>query len=221
MSLEVFWGTVRFATERAMSSASGDTRDDVAPGPDAPMIQRPLASDLDLWLSPAVVSDFDIQDFDFLSGEERARLKKLVEDFAKIAQTVDQMGPTTKAQREAARPLLMEIARILGFDRYQDPDALRLGKLVERELDERGRPAEIERLEFKTDYDHTGDPGIWIWAYLSDAAVETDEAFRSNTRRIRSILDSVARKIAPDLWPYIAFRSIGELAYIEEVRRAQ
>jgi len=131
------------------------------------------------------------------------------------------MKPTTQADRDEAWPWLKKIIEFMEFDRYQDPDAFRLGKLIERELDEHGRPAEIERLEFKTDYDHTGDPGIWIWAYLSDAAVETDEAFRSNTRRIRPILDAVARKIAPDRWPYIAFRSIGELAYIEEVRRAQ
>jgi len=220
MSLEVFWGTVRLAAERVASSESDDPRDNAVPSPDAPTVQRSLPSDLDLWLSPAVVSDFKPADFDFLSDEERAELEKLVEDFRKVAQEVDPMNPTTKAERDEAKPLLKRIIEFLEFDRYQDPDALRLGKLIERELAGRDL-SEIKRWEFKTDYDHAGDPGIWIWAYLSDAAVETEEKFRYNIRRIRPIIDSAARKIAPDRWPYIAFRSIGELAYIEEVQRAQ
>lgn len=208
MSLSVFWVTVRSAAERAESSERGDFFDG-----------------LDLWLNSAVVSDFNPDDFDFLSEEDRSRLAKLVEDFTRVAQKVDPTKPTSKAQREEAERLLMEIAKILDFKRYEDPDALRLGKLIEREL-ERYRPSGIAELEFKTGFDHTGDPGIWIEVYLDQSASKTDDEFLENAHKIRRILDLVARQViredarklvreggredALERWPYIAFELIDE-----------
>lgn len=197
MSFHAFWHTVQRSYESAASAERGD-----------------------FWLCAATVGNFNPADFDFLPEEKRAKLKRLVEDFAKVAKEPgDRIGPVTPAEIDEAKLLIMEIAKILDFERYQDPDALRLGTPIERELQGRDL-GEVERLEFKTDYDPTGAPEIWIWAYLSDDAVETDEKFRANVRRIRPIIDSIARKTAADRWPYIAFRSMGELAHLAEVRRA-
>lgn len=210
MSPDLFWRTVRIAYERAKSIEGED----------------PLGG-LDLWLSPNVVSDFYVDDFDFLPEADRIRLKEAVDNFRSVAEKVPPAEPTAKAQRDEARPFLMEIAKILAFDRYQDPDALRLGKLIEREL-ARYRLDTIARLEFKTDFDHTGDPGIWIRVYLTKESSKTDDEFLENAREVRQILDAIARQVigedgrrliragrggeALERWPYISFRSIGERA---------
>lgn len=227
MSPHVFWQTVRIAYERAMSSEAGDLDEPIGWAPGVQAVQRSLASNLDLWLSPNVVADFYIDDFDFLPEADRSRLKEAVDNFRSVAAKVPPAEPTTKAQRDEARPFLLEIAKILDFERYQDPDALRLGKLIEREL-ARYRLDRIARLEFRTDFDHTGDPGIWIRVYLDEASSKTDDEFLENAREIRPILDSVARQVigeddrrliragrrgeALERWPYISFRSIGERA---------
>jgi len=227
MSPHVFWQTVRIAYERAMSSEGGDLDEPIDWSSGAQAVQRPLSSGLDLWLSPAVVSDFYVDDFDFLPEADRSRLEELVDKFRSVTEKVPPSEKTSKDQRDEARPLLMEIAKILDFERYQDPDALRLGKLIEREL-ARYRLDGIARLEFKTDFDHTGDPGIWIRVYLDEASSKTDDEFLENAREIRPILDSVARQVigedgrrliragrreeALERWPYISFRSIGDRA---------
>ena len=55
----------------------------------------------------------------------------------------------------------------LEFDRYADAEAYRLGKLIERELRPRW-PVELAQLRFNTGLDHSGDPALWVWAYLTE-----------------------------------------------------
>jgi hypothetical protein len=55
---------------------------------------------------------------------------------------------------------------MLEFDRYGDAEAYRPGKQIERAL-HISRPPELAELRFNSGIDHSGDPALWIWAFLS------------------------------------------------------
>jgi hypothetical protein len=98
---------------------------------------------------------------------------------------------------------------MLEFGRYGDAEALRLGKLIEREI-EPYRPPELAELRFQSGPDHSGDPAIWIWVFLSAEVSEDDERFLKTAQQVREWLDPVAREVCGDRWPYLSFRSIAE-----------
>jgi len=75
------------------------------------------------------------------------------------------------------------------------------------------RPRELAELRFGTGLDHTGDPAIWIWAFLQDDTWD-DEQFLASARQMDELLDPAARRVAPDRWPYLSFRSLAEDAEI-------
>jgi hypothetical protein len=163
----------------------------------------------DPWLTPEVVAGFDEKDFSFLPDDERGRLARLVADFRAVAETVRPTGPAPRDAVERALPLFRDIVQSLEFDRYGDAEAFRLGKLIEREIAPH-RPSELAELRFNTGLDHSGDPALWIWAFLSDEASDTDEHFLEAAQTLRDLLRSTARRVAPDRWPYISFRSLAE-----------
>jgi hypothetical protein len=177
---------------------------------DARAIERNLQG-ATLWLTPRVVADFNEADFDFLPDAERARLAELVTKFRKIASEVKPTAPATDDQVAQALPLFRDIVGMLEFDRYGDAEAYRLGKQIEQAI-ESYRPKELAELRFNTGPDHSGDSAIWIWAFLTDAAAESDERFLEIAQQLRGMLDSVARTVAPDRWPYLSFRSLAEQA---------
>ena len=106
-------------------------------------------------------------------------------------------------------PEFRDIIGLLEFDRYENAEAFRLGKRFEREIAP-WRPPELAELRFSAWLDHSGDPGLWIWAYLSDAVSQNDEDFLEAARRLRGPLEEVAQDVAPDRFPYLAFRSLKE-----------
>ncbi len=161
------------------------------------------------WVTPRSVAGFDESEFAFLSDAERSQLAKLVAEFRQVTSTVNPMAPATGDTVESALPLFRDIIRLLEFDRYENAEAFRLGKLIEREIAP-WRPAELAELRFRTKLDHTGDPGLWIWAYLSDEVSEKDEDFLEAAQRLRNPLEDVARQVAPDRFPYLSFRSLRE-----------
>jgi hypothetical protein len=163
----------------------------------------------DPWLTPEAVAGFDEKDFSFLPDDERGRLAGLVAAFRGVAETVSPTGPAPRDAVERALPLFRDIVQSLEFDRYGDAEAFRLGKLLEREIAPR-RPPELAELRFNTGLDHSGDPALRIWAFLSDEASDTDEHFLETAQTLRNLLDSAARRVAPDRWPYISFRSLAE-----------
>ena len=99
---------------------------------------------------------------------------------------------------------------MLEFDRYGDAEAFQAGKRVEG-LIAPHRPKELEELRFQTGEDHSGDPAIWIWAIITQ---EPDPlpSFVRTTKTIRALLEAASREAAPELWPYIQFRTVGEVA---------
>ncbi|APW59938.1 hypothetical protein [Paludisphaera borealis] len=203
MSLHDFWTNVRMGARLIAPQGFVD-----APRLDADDFTRRLRS-ATLWLTPRAVDGFEEEDFPFLPEAERARLTKLVNDFRKVARTVNPTVPVPTAVVENALPLFRDIVLMLEFDRFEDDEAYRLGKMIEQEI-EPYRPRELADLRFRTGEDHTGDPGLWIWAFLSDDASKTDEEFLKTAQKLRELLDPVARRIAPDRWPYLSFRSLAE-----------
>src|SRR5262249_8139247 len=122
-------------------------------------------------------------------------------------------APANEGQIRQALPRFRDMIAMLEFDRYGDAEAYRIGKQIERAIENR-RPRELVERRFNTGTDSTSDPAIWSWAFLSD---EKEEEFRRRASELRRLLDRASRDVAPDLLPYISFRSVAEQADLAEV----
>ncbi len=170
MALHDFWTNVRIGANRYAPEFIAK-----APPLDADAIEHMLRKTTH-WVTPRSVAGFDETELAFLSDAERSRLANLVADFRTEVSTVSPIAPVPAGTVERALPLFRDIVRLLEFDRYESAEAFRLGKLFEREIAP-WRPPELAELRFHTGLDHTGDPGLWIWAFLSDAVSARDEDF--------------------------------------------
>jgi hypothetical protein len=205
MALHDFWSNVRTGARYFSPQAIVD-----APRLDAEAIERMLRERTH-WLTPRAVAGFDEKEFSFLPDGERVKLAKLVADFQTVASSISPTAPVADDAVERALPLFRDIVRLLEFDRYGDADAFRLGKLIEREIAPRRLP-ELAELRFHTGFDHSGDAALWIWVFLTEDVSKNDDAFLKVAQRLRATLDPIARRVAPDRWPYLSFRPITEPA---------
>ncbi|HEU5116198.1 MAG TPA: hypothetical protein VFT74_05920 [Isosphaeraceae bacterium] len=210
MSLHEFWVGVRTAIEAIPALL-------VSPEPDPGDVERTLRDAAD------AVAGFDQADFGFLPQSEQDQLRHSVTEFL---DRVKAASPTAQPGDHAPRTLpvrlltsLANINDLLDFHRYADPEAFRLGKLIEREIAHGQPPPGLAELRFRTGQDHTGDPGLWIQAYLDDHTTGSDEAFLATARKLREYLGSVARRVCPDRFPYLSFRSLAEEAELMEAPR--
>jgi hypothetical protein len=208
MSLQDFWMNVHMASRLPTPDHPVDSL-----RLDAGVIERSLRASDD-WLTPKFVAGYAEADFGFLPDQERQRLTRLVEDFLAVASQVRRKTLPTKEQVEQALPLFRDLVLMLTFDRYRDPEAYRLGKQIESAL-EGERPPELGELWFETARDHAGDPGLWIWAILPDEAAAED-IFPKTLNTVQETLDPLARRVAPERWPYISVRTMSEQAELAE-----
>jgi hypothetical protein len=200
MAFQDFWMNVRKAARFMPFRPVVD-----APKPDAKAIEKGLRGQIG-WLTLQTVAGFNEADFGFLPEADLARLAQGVKEFRAIASRIHPVNPPTDKQVNEAIPPLREIIQILEFHRYEGADALRLGKRIEQAL-EPYWPPELAQLRFKTGNDHTGAPGIWIWAILTKPASSSDDLFLANVRPIRHLLDVVARDVVgTERWPFLSFR---------------
>src|SRR5262249_10344 len=141
--------------------------------------------------------------------EERRDLQESVDRFLRVVEQVPGNGRPSEAQVEAALPPFQRIVEILRPDKYAERDALVIGKRLEQYL--RGRlPDWVREVVCETGNDgNVGEPALWIWVEVADEAAK-EGVFSQNTRTVRSIVDPAARKIAPDRWPFVRFRSSSE-----------
>lgn len=109
-----------------------------------------------------------------------------------------------------ATPILEEIILFLEADHFLTADAFRAGKQIEARLRMKGWPDELSELKFHSGMDHSGDPGLWIWVFLKDTVLSSDEAFKTSTRRIRTLLREIAKDVTSERFPYISFRTVSE-----------
>lgn len=208
MSLHDFWTGVWIAADAIMGS----------PGSDPDDIGRTLFGPGDIgYKIRTAISGFDEGDFAFLPQEERDRLKECVTEILDVLKTTGRRAPTGNPLSKVFTSL-GKIIELFNFERYADPEALRLGKLIEQELeDDDEQPPGLAELRFRSGLDHAGEPGLWIRAYLDDRACESDESFLATAGPLREYLRSVARRIVgPDRFPYLSFRSFAEEAEMME-----
>jgi len=210
MALEDFWMSVRRAAGPIVRQADIDS-----PKLDPTEIERDLRGSTQ-WLTPRAVAGFDPKDFEFVPGAERERLADLVKDFRALAPRLYSREPVPEDVVERAVPLFRDIILFLELNRYEDPEAYRLGKQIEREIATAQWPPELAELQFKTKLDHAGEPGIWNRAWLTEEASKTDDQFLKNAKELRHWLDPIARDVAPDRWPYLSFRSIADKAELAD-----
>jgi hypothetical protein len=205
MALQEFWTNVRIGARLIAPQVIADS-----PRLDRASLESALRRGT-FWLTPRTVEGFNEGDFPFLANEERGRLAKLVKEFSEVTSTVSPTEAAPQVAVELALPLFREILEMLDFGRYGDAEAYRLGKQIEQMLHPHW-PKEIAELRFNTGLDHSGDPALWIWVFLTEDVSKEDESFLKAARGLREILGPIARRVAPDRWPYPSFRPITEPA---------
>ena len=205
MALQEFWTNVRIGAGLIAPQVVADS-----PRWDPESMESALRR-ATLWLTPRAVEGFDEADFAFLPDQERGRLAKLVKEFSGVAGKANPMETAPRDVVESALPLFRDILQMVEFNRYGDAEAYRLGKQIEHKLQPHW-PKEVAELRFNTGLDHSGDPAVWIWVFLTEEVSKNDEDFLKSSHQLRAILDSLARRVAPDRWPYLSFRPIAEPA---------
>lgn len=207
MSLNEFWLNVRTGARFVAPTAAADS-----PFMDAAEIERRLRR-ATTWLTPESVNGFREEDFSFLNSSERRELADAVTGFRTIARRIPPDQPATDQQIREALPHFLRIFTILRPDKYNDPEALVLGKQVEQRL-AGSLPEAVLDLRFETGEDVGGQPALWIWVILKDEAVQGD-ALAKNTQAIRQILHRAVRELGFAHWPYVHFRTASELQYLQ------
>lgn len=208
MAIRDFWYNVRAAAGLLTHVPVADV-----PKLDANRIEEKL-QDADVWLNSQSVGGFDERDFDFLNAEERKRLVECVRQFRSIASSVPKNTSPTPEQIAEAKPAFVEILKILRPDKYSDPDTMRIGKRIEEQV--RGQlPDWVHDLRFETGNDHIGDPAVFIWAEIDDS-IPQRETYSRSVSPVRDLLEQTVRTSFEDLWPYIRFRSVSEIAAFQE-----
>ena len=201
--LEDFLLNVRTAARLLAPTVDADS---VAANPH--WIEQGLATAA-IWLTPRTVEQFDPDDFDFLSDGERDQLSEAVEQFRSIAGQVPPDDPALPTQQQEARQAFERILEIIAPRRYADPQALRLGKQLERRLADR-LPHAVAELRFRTGTDVGGDPGLWISVVLRDEYAPK-ELLLEAARPVRKMLETEVRRLGTGYWPYVRFVTESEL----------
>lgn len=214
MALAEFWNDVR--TRNPLF------RNPVSP-PHAPRI---TADDLDTalrekeaaWCPRGTLRGYDEKDFDFLSLDERARLSEWVAAFNADAAELRSLWlhegnadgkKRLKILTEQAIFPLRNLLLFFAHDRYLSAESFRIGKFVEQELGGQ-LPEGVVELRFLVGLDWSGDPGVFVWVFLSDAATATDARLAETVNRVSPLLSDTVRRVAPEHFPYISFRGVSE-----------
>jgi hypothetical protein len=168
------------------------------------------------WLTPQTAANYEAAAFDFLPPDELHRLNAAV---GRVRSVAAALGPNVVAsaeQRERAKPAFKAILQLLEFDRFDDAEAFRLGKTVERKLAS-NRPPHLDHLRFRTGLDSTDDPALWVWVYVAEDGEYDDATFLSRAEVIETALKPVAREVAPEGRVYLYFRTTSDLPEREVV----
>ena len=202
MAIQDFVSNVRTAARLGAPSATVDS-----PRLDAGRIESLLAS-ADLWLTSRAVSGFDEADFSFLPKNEREALTDAVHTFSNAAAETPSDGSAPKPVRDRAASAFGRILEIILPDKYQDSDALALGRQVEARLGSR-LPAWVKDVRFHTGEDASGGRALWVWVVVDDDAIKPD-MIGVNTALVRTMIDRAAGEVDETYWPYVRFQAVSE-----------
>jgi hypothetical protein len=210
MSLEEFWQNVRRSAQFNPPSAEVE------------YVLHKLGKEADtllslnLWISTVTVRGYDEKDFAFLTADERQRLTAAVSQFRTVAEEVNPRGSATPEQVEQAQPAFQQVVEMLEFDRFEDVEAFRIGKEIERRIN-KVRPQHLDRLRYRTGLDSTSDPALWIWVFVAETGEYDDTRFLERANAIEAILEPIAREVAPEGRVYLHFRSTSDLPEAQEI----
>ena len=206
-AVRLFWPAVRrdvgYTSDRAVADRPRFT-------PEA-IIKR-LKTD-SRWLYPHVFDERWENGLGFLDQAERAWLTENVEKVRAVAGEIPDGGQPTVEQLDRARPSYATIVEWMGFDRYDDADAFYFGKQIEQRLNP--WPPRLDHLRFRTGFDSTEDPALWVWAFVAQSGEYEEKSFLGWASDIRRVVDPIAREFAPEGRAFLRFRSTAEQAELE------
>ena len=169
---------------------------------------KSLLESADLWLTTRAVSGFDEADFSFLPENERAALTEAVHVFRDAAAETPPDGPAPKPVRDRAAAAFGRVLEIIRPDKYEDSEALALGRQVEARLGSR-LPAWVKDIRFNTDEDTSGGRALWVWVVVDDDAIKP-AVIGTNTALVRTMIDRAVGEVDATYWPYIRFQAVSE-----------
>jgi len=181
------------------------------PGMDKKRIEAML-SRADLWLTPAAMRGFHPDDFPELSEESRAALDRSVRAFRHVAAQVPNNGPASTKQEAAARQEFERILRIMEAYLPTTEEVRRL-RAAMREVH---FPPGALTWEFEFGQDSSGDPAVWIWVVVDDAAVD-EATFANATTRFSREIRGMLQKVGLDRWPYVRLRTASEQKSLQAI----
>ncbi len=196
-----FWGKVQVAFPWLSGTAVSERKrlsDEFVDG---------LLAGSDRWLTPYSAGGFERTVFEFLPPDELERLTNAVAGVRAVADELQPNVPATSEQRARALPHFKAILKVLEFDRYADADAFLLGKVIEKELAHHRSIQSLDHLRFMTGSDSTGDPALWVWAFVKESGEHDEQAFFKGADEIDPPLKRAAEEVAPDRLTYISYRS--------------
>ncbi len=197
-----FWANVRAASRRLSNKATVDS-----PKLDTTQYEK-FFQRSEEWLNPNAVANFNEGDWSFLTGAERGKLADCVRDFVAATQAPGSASSITEASRTQARVAFQGVLEVLRPDKFGDPEALVIGKELESRL-QGTFPDWVNGLRIDTDYDSTGEPGIWIWAEIDDAAA-ADDVLLNNYNTVEDQLRTALKQMNVTRWPYVRIRTTSE-----------
>jgi hypothetical protein len=199
MAIDDFWLNLRTAASLFAPTATADSA-----RVDAGHVERMLRGAA-MWLTPGSVDGFDPNDFRFLGEEQQETLRMSIERFRAAASQVPGNEPATRSQAEEGRAAFGEILRILQPHRFRDAESFRTQVLLEREL--RGQlPRWVTGLSCETGTDVVGDPAVWIWVEVTDAATKKGRIEKAG-QGLHERIAAAYRRVGGRRWPFIRFRS--------------
>ncbi len=160
----------------------------------------------DLWLTPKTVEGFDANDFTYLTNDQKSALAKNVAEFRQVATTVPSDGPATRQQVAAASEPFREIYETV--QRYFSKDFLAVRSAITGLFASGAFPDFVATFDLQVENDSTGDPAVWVWLIVDDAADE-NLAFHAIRPAQQTIADRLA-ELGIERFVYLSIRSVNE-----------
>lgn len=174
------------------------------PAPDPKKVEGQLQRAA-LWLTPSAVAGFDIRDFAELPSDAQTRLQENIERFARAAKQVPPTGPATPQQIKDAMPAFLKVLELLNPYLPADGEA----KQIREALEGIKFPQFVLNWEFELGPDSTGEPAVWVWVIVDDAAGE-EEGFTKAALKLEEQIREALLAAGVARWPYVRFRTATE-----------
>ena len=96
-----------------------------------------------------------------------------------------------------------------------------MGKQIEARIHAEVKLDGLVELRIRTGENLSGDPGVWVWAIVKDEFTRPNDRYKAEAETIRRVIRKASLDVAPDVTPYIAFRSVSEIAQTKREKDEQ